>query len=235
MKYILVVTLTLGAVLLYMLAAASANTDWFDQRYPLLVALNTVLALSLMAAVGYQIFVLARQRRRKQFGSLLTFRLLAMFALVTVVPGALVYTVSVQFLGKSIESWFDVRVDRALEGGLRLGKVALDSMLLDMQVKVGLMASDLAEIPPEEHARVVGRMREQVEVDSAALVSAQGRLLVGATREGEAKPVPPSAVVLAQARANGRYAAVEARDKGLLLRVLVPIPVPDGQIGRAHV
>jgi len=29
----------------------------------------------------------------------------------------LVYVVSVNFLGKSIESWFDVRVEKALEGG----------------------------------------------------------------------------------------------------------------------
>ncbi len=53
-------------------------------------------------------------------------RLVLLFALVAVLPGALVYAASVQFLGRSIESWFDVRVDRALEGGLNLGRNALD-------------------------------------------------------------------------------------------------------------
>ena len=52
-----------------------------------------------------------------------------LFALVAVLPGALVYGVSVQFLGKSIESWFDVRVEKALEGGLNLGRSALDYLL----------------------------------------------------------------------------------------------------------
>ena len=56
-------------------------------------------------------------------------RLVLLFALVAVLPGALVYAVSVQFLGRSIESWFDVRVDRALEGGLALGRDALDYLL----------------------------------------------------------------------------------------------------------
>ena len=56
-------------------------------------------------------------------------RLVLLFALVAVLPGALVYAVSVQFLGRSIESWFDVRVDRALEGGLNLGRNALDYLL----------------------------------------------------------------------------------------------------------
>ena len=36
---------------------------------------------------------------------------------------------SVQFLNKSIESWFDVRVDKALEGALSLGRTTLDNML----------------------------------------------------------------------------------------------------------
>ena len=48
-------------------------------------------------------------------------------------PGVLVYAVSVQFLGKSIESWFDVRVDRALEGGLNLGRSSLDYLLKETE------------------------------------------------------------------------------------------------------
>jgi hypothetical protein len=55
------------------------------------------------------------------FGSRLKSRLLLMLSLMAVLPGALVYGVSMQFAVKSIDSWFDVRVDAALEGGLNLG------------------------------------------------------------------------------------------------------------------
>src|SRR4051794_24818495 len=98
MKYLLIVVSVLGLTLLVLLAAASANTRMFSEHYPLLVALNGALALGLAGVVIYQLAVLAGQRRRKVFGSLLTFRVLVMFALVSVVPGALVYTVSVRFL-----------------------------------------------------------------------------------------------------------------------------------------
>ena len=74
-----------------------------------------------MALVGYQLWRLRRNLKAGVFGSRLAARLVLLFSLVAVVPGALLYGVSVQFLGKSIESWFDVRVDRALEGGLNLG------------------------------------------------------------------------------------------------------------------
>ena len=39
----------------------------------------------------------------------------ALVATLAVVPGLIVYAVSVQFLTRSIESWFDVKVDAALE------------------------------------------------------------------------------------------------------------------------
>jgi hypothetical protein len=55
------------------------------------------------------------------FGARLKLRLMLMFGVIAVLPGALVYGVSVQFVTRSIESWFDVRVEKALESGLHLG------------------------------------------------------------------------------------------------------------------
>jgi nitrogen fixation/metabolism regulation signal transduction histidine kinase len=223
--YILIGSAALGSCLLFLLAAASANTAMFSQHYPLLVALNGALALGLAGLVIYQLVLLARQRRRKVFGSLLTFRVLVMFALVTVVPGALVYTVSVRFLNKSIESWFDVRVDHALEGGLRLGRAALDALLVDMRVKSALMSADLGEMTPAQQAGVIHRMREQVGADDVVLMTARGQVVASASRDThKGAPPAPSPVVLQQARRNGQYSAVESRDGGLLMRVIVPIP-----------
>ncbi len=225
MSIILIVSGVLGACLLFLLAAASANTQMFSGHYTLLVALNGVLALALAGLVIYQLAVLARQRRRKVFGSLLTFRVLVMFALVTVVPGALVYTVSVRFLARSIESWFDVRVDHALEGGLRLGRAALDALLLDMQVKAGLMIADLSETPLDRQSVLLHRMREQVGADDVMLLTGAGRVVASASRDLEKPPpTPPSAVVLLQARRNRIYAAIESSGSGLLMRVVLPVP-----------
>src|SRR5437879_5089151 len=144
MTYVLIASAALGGIMLFLLAAATANSPVFAEYYPLLLGLNSVIAFALVALVAYQLVVLARQRRAKVFGSLLTFRVLVMFALVAVVPGLLVYTVSVQFLTKSVEAWFDVRVEKALEGGLNLGRAALDAMLSDLALKAQVMALDLS-------------------------------------------------------------------------------------------
>ena len=90
MSYLLLVSAGVGAVLLFLLAASTANTPQLGQHYPRLVVLTAGLAVVLAALVIVQLVRLAAQRRRKAFGSLLTFRVLVMFALMAVVPGAIV-------------------------------------------------------------------------------------------------------------------------------------------------
>ena len=53
-----------------------------------------------MLLVGWQLWQLSRNLKAGVFGSRLAVRLVLLFALVAVLPGALVYAVSVQFLGK---------------------------------------------------------------------------------------------------------------------------------------
>ena len=114
MRLLILLGAALAGVLLFLLATASGNTTMFAEHYPLLLGLNAVLAALLAALVAWQIHTLWRKYRERAFGSRLTVRILLLLALMAVVPGALVYTVSVQFLSKSIESWFDVKVDSAL-------------------------------------------------------------------------------------------------------------------------
>jgi nitrogen fixation/metabolism regulation signal transduction histidine kinase len=112
----------LAGVLLFLLATASANTALFARHYSLLLGLNAALAALLAALVAWQLVLLVRRYRQREFGSRLRLRLLVMLGLMALLPGAMVYFVSVQFLARSIESWFDVKVDAALEGAKFLGQ-----------------------------------------------------------------------------------------------------------------
>src|SRR5207244_917535 len=83
---------------------------------------------------------MARRYRARVFGTRLTLRLFLRFAALALLPGLIVYAVSVQFITRSIESWFDVKVDAALEGGMNLGQQAIDQMLVELQAKARAMA-----------------------------------------------------------------------------------------------
>ena len=232
LRYVLVACMALAAVTLFLLATAAANTALFAERYPLLLALNGGIALVLAALVGYQLYILRRKLRARVFGSKLTLRLVVLFALVGIVPGALIYGVSVQFLGKSIESWFEVRIDKALEAGLNIGRNALDGMLKDLTKKADAMALSLSVRPPAEHLALLNSLRQQADVQEATLYTQRGRFIAfaGSDRAGAHRatlaPEPPSAAAMRKLRLQQTYAAIEhIPERGLYLRVIAPVNV----------
>ncbi len=227
MKYVAIASAVLGAILLVLLATASGNTDFFSKNYPLLLGLNGALAVGLVLLIVFQVRLLKRKIRARIFGSRLTLRLMVMFGLLAVIPGALVYGMSVQFLSKNIESWFDVRVDNALEGGLNLGRTALEYMLRDLTKKGETMAVALSDLPADSHAANLNGLREQSGVQEALLINPRGAVIafVGNERAGMLPEIPSSSI-LRQVRLQKPYSAIESvPGKGLYMRVVVPVNV----------
>ncbi|MGB8337976.1 MAG: ATP-binding protein [Burkholderiales bacterium] len=214
-----------GAGLLALISQASANTSLLAQHYPLLLGVGGALALGLMVLIGYQIWLLRRKLKAGVFGSKLSLRLMLIFALMALVPGGLVYAVSVQFIGKTIESWFDVRVDKALEGGLKLGRNVLDNLLRDHDDKARIMANALADAKPGEDAKMLNRLREQMRVEEATLISARGKVLAFSGNEKAGLlPGLPTAKVMRQVRTQQGFRNIEdIPQRGLYLRSLVPV------------
>ncbi|WP_374490881.1 ATP-binding protein [Zoogloea sp.] len=220
----LVVAAAMAGILLFLLATASANTPLFARNYTLLLALNGAIALGLASLVGVQLRSLWREHRAGIFGSRLKLRLMATFAAMAVVPGALVYGVSLQFAVKSIESWFNVRVDAALESGLQLGRATLDILLGQLNDKAQRMVLDL-ENETQIRSPLLNQLREQGGVESATVFSANGQILATAdTQLDVLMPEQPTPGQLRQARQSRGYKAVEAKGDGLVLRVILPIP-----------
>jgi nitrogen fixation/metabolism regulation signal transduction histidine kinase len=226
-RWALLAAASLSAIALFLLATASANTALFARGYDTLLLLNGVLAGVLILIVGWQLLQLRRKLKRGVFGSRLAARLVLLFALVAVLPGALVYAVSVQFIGRSIESWFDLRVDRALEGGLNVGRAALDSLLKDTADKAGRIAIALSETATP-YGAALARAAEQAGAFEAALYGPTGGVLaVAGTGQSTATPEPPPAQALRRARLQQETTEIVQRDDGLWLRVVVPVNSDD--------
>ena len=224
MKYLIIISSGLGAVMLLLLATAGANTEFLERRYQLLIALNIGFVLLLMVVVGYLLWRLRRRLKDRVFGSRLALRLLLIFSLMATLPGVLVYSVSVQFLGKSIESWFDVKVDRALEGGLNLGRSMLDNLMDELREKTQTAALTLSKqtaLPPTTLNHLVDHSMMQ----QATLFNQVGEV-VAFSGPGAVSLIArvPSEEVIRQARAQGAYGEIESiPDKGLYLWVVAPV------------
>lgn len=234
LRFALIIGAISGLALLGLLAWSTGNASRFARYYDLLVILNGVLALAMGVWVVALTVRLVRQLRRRQFGARLTARFALAFALIGVLPGALIYTLSVQFLSRSIESWFNVRVDNSLEAGLNLGRAALDSLLADLDAKGRAFAQQLANTPDSALPLALTRLREANGI-SEAMVFTNGRMVSFSTGNfGRLLPELPPATVLNQLRISRGYMAAEAddpgttgTDEGLHLRVVVPINTPE--------
>ena len=214
-----------GAIVWFLLLiSTSADTAIFERHYPVLIGMNILIALALLGLVGWQLRLLWLEHRAQIFGSRLKLRLMAMFGLMAVFPGALVYGVSVQFVTRSIESWFDVRVEKALEAGLDLGRTSLDSLLADLSAKGQSMALELSSVPENGRRTALIRLREQNSVQTASLFSAGGQLLASANADlSDLMPRLPSPAQLKQARSARHLSWVDSDGKKMILRVLVPV------------
>ena len=183
-RYGLLVAIALSGVLLFILASASGNTAFFERNYPVLLAVNGVIAAALAVLVLLLVRRLVKRLRLKRFGARLTTRFAVAFALMGLLPGVLIYVVSTQFLARSIESWFDVRVDRALDSGLTLGRAALDNLKSDVTAKARAWALELADVPEAAQLAQLNRLREQGGISEALLVGAGGQLIGASRRAG---------------------------------------------------
>ncbi|MBL6736315.1 MAG: HAMP domain-containing protein [Burkholderiales bacterium] len=222
---IVTVSLSFGIYLLYLLSTQITTTSDVFNELPILLGVGVALIVVLMILVGAQLLVTVRRYRAGVFGSKLTVRLILVFVLVSLVPGVVMYGISVQFLAGSIESWFDIRVDSALEGGLNLGRANLENGLGELQSKADSMAVSLSYQSTATQVASIDSLRDQAAISEATLFTTKGEVVASSNSGTDSFiPLAPTQSMLRQAQLQESYAGIEEEeDFGLLLRVIVPI------------
>ena len=204
----------LGLVLLFLLTQATGNRELYERNYTLLFGLNVAVACLLVLVIGWMALRLALRLRRGRFGSRLLVKLAAIFALVGLLPGLMIYVVSYQFVTRSIESWFDVEVEGALAAGLNLGRATLDTLAADLGNKTRQAAIVLADIPDALVGVPLEHLREQLSASDVVLWSASGQLIASV---GESRfllqPERPSVQQLRSARSQRVATQIEGLDE----------------------
>ncbi len=204
----------IGVLLLFLLTLATNNRELYERNYARLFIINVVVAALLLLVIGWIIVRLVLRLRRGRFGSRLLVKLAAIFALVGLAPGVLIYVVSYQFVSRSIESWFDVKVEGALEAGLNLGRATLDTLSNDLANKTRSAATQVADMPDAATGLVLERIREQLSANDVVLWSATGQMVGSAGRSRFLlNPDRPTAQQLRNVRAQRAVAVVEGLDE----------------------
>ncbi|KAB2875391.1 MAG: HAMP domain-containing protein [Ideonella sp.] len=201
-----------AALVIAFMLSMTSERDLFERNFVWLFWVNLFVAAALLLVIAIAATRLVVRLRSGKFGSRLLLKLAGIFAFVGVVPGVLIYTVSVQFVSRSIETWFDAQVASALDAGLTLGRGTLDALGADLVSKTRLAAERLAD-SRTNGPLTLERLREQLEAREVMLVGASGQVLAAAS----AQPGPimlqrPPAAMLRQARVAGAVSQFEGLD-----------------------
>jgi nitrogen fixation/metabolism regulation signal transduction histidine kinase len=222
-------TLVLSSLLLgasVFLSQSARDGDLFGDYYTALIILNAVGIAILALLTFIQFRRLFRAFRARTLGSRLTLRFIATFAVLTLVPLAMVYYFSVQFLSRSIDSWFDVRIEKALDDALLLGRSTLEATKLEVirQARIAGRRIELTTSSVQLYS-LLDRIRETRGFDEMSLHSTTGRILASSSNLSiSLVPDAPGEQVLGKVRRDSLYAEFEPTDDGgLRLRVAVPV------------
>ncbi|MDO9198065.1 ATP-binding protein [Rhodoferax sp.] len=202
-----------GLVLLFLLTQATTNREMYERNYARLFVLNVVVAGLLLLIILWIAYRLVKRLRQGRFGSRLLVKLAAIFALAGFAPGVLIYVVSYQFVARSIESWFDVKVEGALDAGLNLGRVTLETLSKDLATNARASTSQLSDIPNVSVTLPLERVREQLGASDLLLWSASGQLIAAAGQSRyQLNPERPSQQQFRNARAQRSITWIEGLD-----------------------
>ena len=218
LRWLLVISATvvlgLGLVLLFLLTQATDNRELYERNYRQLFGLNVVVATLLMGVIAWLSIRLLLRLRQGKFGSRLLLKIAATFALVGFVPGLLIYSVSYQFVSRSIESWFDVKVEGALDAGLSLGRTTLDTLANDLGQKTRSASVQINDLPDASVGVALDRMKDQLGADDVILWNTSGQALASAgDSRYKINPERPSPAQLRLVKTQSVVTAVDGLDE----------------------
>ncbi len=233
-RYSTVVGVTLGLIAFGGLVITSAGNSGFDRYFPMLWVINVLTVAILFGAVMAMAIRLARSYWQKQYGSRMTTRIAVTTALIALIPSVIIYLISHAYINRSIDSWFDVRVESALDSGVEITRSVLQQLQQNTEEDAKKLAESLSTTPPSQ---IMSELMQRLSAQpgSEALVVSSNGTAIAATGSKLNVLIPdmPSAIQLQSAQTSGMYSVIDgdafeqtehSKLNELRIRVIVPIP-----------
>jgi nitrogen fixation/metabolism regulation signal transduction histidine kinase len=220
---VLAVGVLLGAALL--LANDAAGDSHLGAWYPWMLGACGLALCALLVMILQRLWRLRRELRARAPGARLNRRVLLMLIVLALPPVLVVYAFALNFLNATIDTWFNVRMERALEDALDIGRVYLDERLRTAQQTAAASAQELADVGDAElQARLDSLIDTQGAIQLSIFGADQSVLATASSDPQFLNAIVPDSAMLLQVQSAGRYAAAEPVGPRLLLRVVQPLP-----------
>ena len=207
--------------------------------FVLLINLNIILLVLLIFLVGRNLIKLFYERQRKLLGSHLRFRLVLAFVAISLFPAILLFFIGVGFMTRSIEHWFTVQVEGALEGSLEAvnafyNHLGDEALFYGRQLAVEVAEDGLLEKRRQKTLQdLVEDKQRKLNLGQVEIFSSARDLLVSAAQAGMPAPEHGStdATLLERVLRNEEVRAVRPVGEAEVVCGGVPIISHDHVVG----
>ena len=212
---------------LFMMSKTLQNSDLFDRFYLSLLLFNALGLITLSILIILNLKRLIRQLKNRVIGARMTVRIVFLFSLLSVTPVLIVYYFSLDFLHRGIDSWFDLKVEKALDDSLELSRLALDVRMRELLNTTEKIAEEMSEINENELPLYIDQIRERINADELTLLNHEGVIVVSSSNDTKSLvPNTPEETILLQLVSNNSYIGLDLiKNKGLLIRSVVNVPI----------
>lgn len=207
---------------LYLMSAATQNSEQFGRVYFGLLLINILGLVTLVVLIGANMIRLVRQYRNRAAGSRLTVRLVMLFSVLALVPVSVLYYFSLQFIQRGIDSWLDVRIEHALDDALELSRASLDARKRDLLRRVDLAAGELQRSAPAELSDLLYRLRQRHGAEELTLMTRSGKVVAFSSADSTVlTPTLPDDLLMKQVGQETSYIGLDQiGDAAMYMRVL---------------
>lgn len=221
--WLLLVLALYAVAVLFAVDVVSAEPH-LGRWYPWLAAAAGLALLLLIAVIGKRLLRMQQRVRDGVPGARLARRLVWRFALLVFPPVLVVYGFALNFLVLTVDAWFNVRLEHALDDALSLGRQVVSDKLNQAERQTATLVAQLSGTPDASLQRALDEALDRMDALQLSVLSSQGQALALSSADPSLLTPPvPNAIVLTQLRSEGRYAAAEPIGDQLLLRVLLPL------------
>ena len=212
---------------LLMMSKSLQNSELFDRFYLGLLLFNALGLISLSILIILNLKRLIRQLKNRVIGSRMTIRIVILFSLLSVTPVLIVYYFSLDFLHRGIDSWFDLRIEQALDDSLELSRLALDVRMRELLNTTEKIAEELSDTNDVELLSHIDQIRDRINADELTLLTRKGAIVVSSSKDTKSLvPNTPEETILLQLIQNSSYIGIDLiENKGLVIRAVVNVPM----------
>ena len=223
------------------LAAVMNRNIHFGPEFPisnqilmfLLINVNLLLLLLLIFLVVRNLVKLLYDRKRKVMGARLRTRLVIAFVALTLLPSTVLFVFSINFITSSIEFWFNVPIEQALENSLSVGhsiyqQAERDSRFFLERIAYQIKRKDLTtpgnEGSLDNYIKVVQREFNMHAVEVYKPNAQRMTYAVAPFLEDKNLTAISASDLQHRSRADRVYTVTTSMGGGELLRTISPVP-----------